>query len=132
VIPSGPILFDTSILIDCFAGDRRSLPLVEGILEAGNPLILTTLVLYEWLRGPRLPEELRNQEFFLPSSSAVPFESEDARLSAELYRLVKRARGRDADIAIATCTIRREASLWTLNMKDFADIPRLRLFQPTP
>jgi predicted nucleic acid-binding protein len=100
----------------------------ERIIDAGNPLILTTIVLYEWLRGPRLSEELRGQEFFFPSASAVPYETEDARVSAELYRLVKRPRGRESDLAIAGCAIRREALLWTLNLKDFADIPRLRLF----
>jgi predicted nucleic acid-binding protein len=121
-------LFDTSVLIDCFCGYRRSLATFERIVEAGNPVILTTIVLYEWLRGPRTAEELRDQEFFFPINSAIPFDIEDARLSAELYRLVKRARGREADLAIAACAIRREALLWTLNLKDFAEIPRLRHF----
>jgi predicted nucleic acid-binding protein len=57
----------------------------------------------------------------------LPYESEDARISAEIYRSVRRARSREIDIAIAACAIRREAELWTLNRADFADIPGLRL-----
>jgi predicted nucleic acid-binding protein len=84
-------------------------------------------VLYEWLRGPRLPPELALQEVMFPSEAALPFESVDARISAELYRSVSRARSREIDIAIAACAIRRDAELWTVNRAGFADIPRLRL-----
>jgi len=91
---------------------------------------LCTVVLYEWLRGPRLPGELATQEALFPAEAALPFETADARISAELYRSVARARSREADIAIAACAIRRDAELWTVNRADFADIPRLRLMRP--
>ncbi len=87
------------------------------------------MVLYEWLRGPRLPVELALQESMLPSEAALPFEVTDARISAELYRSVPRARSREVDLAIAACAIRHEAELWTLNRADFAGIPGLRLFK---
>jgi predicted nucleic acid-binding protein len=100
------------------------------MLEQGERLSVSTLVLYEWLRGPRLPQELAVQEIMFPSEAALPFEAVDARISAELYRTVSRARSREIDIAIAACAIRREAELWTVNRADFADIPRLRLARP--
>jgi predicted nucleic acid-binding protein len=100
------------------------------LLEQGERLGLSTMVLYEWLRRPRLPVELAMQESLLPSEAALPFEAADARISAELYRAVPRARSREIDIAIAACAIRRDAELWTLNRADFADIPRLRLVRP--
>lgn len=99
-------------------------------LERGDRLTICVLILYEWLRGPRLPQELSLQETLFPSDAALPFETADAQLSADLYRSLKRARGREFDIAIAACAIRREAELWTLNRADFADIPRLRLVPP--
>ncbi len=34
------------------------------------------------------------------------------------------------DLAIAACTIVREAGLWTLNTADFEDIPGLELMRP--
>jgi len=103
------------------------LPALSRMLEQRERLFLCTVVLYEWLRGPRVAEELEAQEVLFPSEAAFPFDAEDAALSASLYRSLKKPRDREADIAIAACAIRREAELWTLNRADFADIPRLRL-----
>ena len=124
------ILLDTSALIDGLTRDRPLLAALTRMLEQGERLSVSTLVLYEWLRGPRLPQELAVQEIMFPSEAALPFEAVDARISAELYRTVSRARSREIDIAIAACAIRREAELWTVNRADFADIPRLRLARP--
>lgn len=90
---------------------------------------MPALTLYEWLRGPRTREELAIQEILFPAESAIPFEAEDAKLAARLYRAVRRARDRDADLAIAACAIRHDAELWTLNVADFKDIPGLRLLR---
>jgi predicted nucleic acid-binding protein len=89
-------------------------------------MALPCLVLYEWLRGPRARQEIADQEALFPASAALPFGPEEAALSAELYRTVRRARAREIDLAIAACAIRHEAELWTLNPRDFADIPGLR------
>ena len=48
-------------------------------------------------------------------------------MAARLYARVRRARGREIDLAIAACAIVHEASLWTLNRSDFADISGLTL-----
>ena len=124
------ILLDTSALIDGLTRDRPLLAALTRMLEQGERLSVSTLVLYEWLRGPRLPQELAVQEIMFPSEAALPFEAVDAHISAELYRTVSGARSREIDIAIAACAIRREAELWTVNRADFADIPRLRLARP--
>jgi predicted nucleic acid-binding protein len=86
-------------------------------------------VIYEWLRGPRAPGEIADQEDLFPIRAALPFGPEDAALSADLYRSLRRARSRELDIALAACAIRREAELWTLNPTGFADIPGLMLLQ---
>lgn len=117
------------MVIDSMTGDRRSLPELTRLSEQGEELALSTMVLYEWLRGPRLPVELAMQEFLLPSEAALPFEVADARISAELYRSAPRARSREIDLAIAACAIRHKAELWTLNRADFAGIPGLRLLK---
>ena len=122
------ILLDTSVLVDCLTGPRRSLPTLSRAVDQGERLLLCTIVLYEWLRGPRVPLELAAQEALFPSASAVPFDPADAQLSAKLYRSLKRPRSREADIAIAATAIRREAQLWTLNPRDFSAIPGLRLW----
>jgi predicted nucleic acid-binding protein len=121
------ILLDTSVLVDGFTGPRRSAPAIRKAIDRGERILIPSLVLYEWLRGPRLPEEIAAQEALFPSESAIPFESREAALSAKLYRSLRRPRGREIDIAIAACALSREAELWTLNLSDFKDIPNLRL-----
>ena len=44
---------DTSVLIDALTGPRRSLDELERLLHDGQRLALSTIVLYEWWRGPR-------------------------------------------------------------------------------
>jgi len=48
-------------------------------------------------------------------------------IAAELYRTLRRARGREIDVAIVACSISHGAELWTLNPDDFKDIPGLKL-----
>src|SRR5262249_8763251 len=121
------IHLDTTALIDALTGDRRSLPRLRQAIERGERVLVSTLVLYEWLRGPRRPEELADQELLFPSASAVGLGPSEAAAAARLYKHVKRARGREIDLAIAACAIAQKSALWTLNREDFADIPGLTL-----
>lgn len=84
------------------SGSRSYFPDLQRQVMAGEQLLLPTVVLFEWLRGPRLRHEL-------------------VSLSSP--------RNRQIDIAIAACAIVRQASLWTLNTRDFADIPGLELYR---
>jgi predicted nucleic acid-binding protein len=121
------IVLDTSVLIDSLSGPKRSAPALRRAIESGERILIPSLVLYEWLRGPRLPEELAAQGALLPSESAIPFGPREAALSAKLYRALRRPRGRQIDLAIAACAVSRQAALWTLNRADFEDVPGLRL-----
>jgi predicted nucleic acid-binding protein len=124
------ILLDTSVLIDALSGPRRSAAALRRAIERGERMLVPALVLYEWLRGPRLPEELAAQEALFPRESAVPFGSREAALAAKLYAAVRKPRGREIDLAIAACALAREAALWTLNEADFRGVPGLMLFAP--
>ena len=121
------IVLDTSVLIDSLTGPRRLASALRKHIERGERILLPSLVLYEWLRGPRLPQELAAQEALFPSETAIPFGLAEAVLSAKLYNSVRRPRGREIDLAIAACAITRQAELWTLNAADFADVPGLKL-----
>ena len=121
------IVVDTSALIDALTGPRRSLPRILEFIESGERLILPTVVLYEWLRGPRLPEELHVCEELFPQDQAVVFGATEAYVAANLYRKVRRPRGREIDLTIAATAILRDAALWTLNRDDFRDIESLPL-----
>lgn len=124
------IHLDTSVLIDVLTGPRRSAAGLRTVIERGERASIATLVLYEWLRGPRRPEELEIQEALFPRATAVPFGVEEAAVAADLYRRMKRPRGRGADVAVAACALTHGARLWTLNPEDFADVPGLELHRP--
>jgi len=117
------IVLDTSVLIDSLTGPKRSAPRLRATLEQGERLLLPSWSSTSGCAGRGSPKELPAQEALLPSESAIPVSSEQAALSARLYRTVRRPRGREIDIAIAACAITRDAPLWSLNPAGFADIP---------
>ena len=127
-----PVLIhlDTSLLVDALTGPRRSARDLRRVLADGERLSISTLVLYEWLRGPRVESELADQEALFPSADAVPFGPREAAIAADLYRVISRARRREFDLAVAACALTSEAALWTLNIPDFRNIPGLTLFDP--
>lgn len=118
---------DTSALVDALTGPRRSLPRLRQIIERGERTMVSAIVLYEWLRGPRQPDELEDQELLFPRDAAIPFGPREAVEAARLYRMITSARRREIDVAIAACAMAQDASLWTLNPEDFDDIPGLKL-----
>lgn len=126
------IHLDTSVLVDALTGPRRSAPALRSAIESGERITFSTIVLYEWLRGPRRTAEREDQETLFPRETAVPFGWQEAALAADLYPKVKKPRGREMDLAIAACALAHGAALWTLNPADFTDIPGLSLFQPEP
>jgi predicted nucleic acid-binding protein len=120
---------DTSVLIEAVsvAPDSPIPGRLRSFIEGGERLVVPSLVFYEFLRGPRRAEDLKFQQALFPLDHALAFGSAEAELSAKLYRSLRRARGREIDLAIASCAIVRDAALWTVNTRDFADIPGLRL-----
>ncbi len=124
------ILLDTAVLIDSLTGPRRSARALRRAIAGGARVVLGTIVLYEWLRGSRLPEELAAQEALFPRESAIPFGPAEAARAADIYHALRTPRGREVDIAIAACAICWDAQLWTLNTGDFNDITGLDLYHP--
>jgi len=121
------IHLDSSVLVDALTGPKRSEPRLRQLIQEGERMHLSSLVVFEWRRGPRTPEEIADQEALFPALQSIPFGSAEALVAADLYRKVKRARGREIDIAIAACAIVQDAQLWTLNPADFRDVPNLKL-----
>jgi predicted nucleic acid-binding protein len=120
-------VLDTSILVEALGGSGSLRPALRATIAQGERIALPTLVLYEWLRGPRQPEELTAQEQLFPASDALAFGPDEARIAARLYQELPRSRGREVDLAIAACALAWNATLWTLNPRDFADVPALEV-----
>jgi predicted nucleic acid-binding protein len=124
------IHLDTSVLVDALTGGRRSARELRRVVGRGERVAISTLALYEWLRGPRVESELADQEELFPAGQAVPFGPPEAARAVQLYRSVSRPRGREFDLCLAGCALVHGATLWTLNPGDFRDIPGLRLHRP--
>jgi predicted nucleic acid-binding protein len=121
------IVLDTSVLVEALGGGGSLRGPFRRTIAAGHRMVVPSLVLYEWLRGPRVPEELQAQEAVLPSRDALSFGPAEAAIASRLHREVSRARGREIDLAIAACAISWGGALWTANPGDFEDVPELRL-----
>ena len=121
------IHIDTSALVDSLTGKKQSGRRLRKFIDESERVHISAPVLFEWRRGLRSPEEIKYQEILFPSEQIVSFGAAEALLAADLYRMVRRARGRETDIAIAACAIAYNARLWTLNPADFTDIPNLLL-----
>lgn len=121
------IVLDTSVLVEALGAGGSLRGALRDVLARGERVVLPALVLYEWARGPRLPEEVTAQEALFPSADALVFGPDEARVAAALYRSVRRARGREVDLAIAATALVWQASLWTLNRQNFADVPGLEV-----
>ncbi len=122
------ILLDTSVLIDALTGPRRAEPPLRAAIERGDRMKIPSLVLFEWRRGPRSSIELALQENLFPAEEAVPFGPRESLIAAELYEQVASPRSREVDLAIAACAIALGADLWTQNLRDFIDIPGLKVY----
>jgi predicted nucleic acid-binding protein len=120
-------LLDTAVLVEGLGAGGSLRQQLRDAISAGERLAVPSLVLYEWLRGPRVTEELRAQEALFPAREALAFGAEEAQVAADLYRQLRRPRGREIDIAIAACAVVWNAPLWTLNVSDFEDIPGVQL-----
>jgi len=121
------IHLDTSALIAALSGPRSHAHVLRRFVADGERLGVSAIVLYEWWRGPRNDEELNAQEVLLPARTACQFGIAEAALAAHIYRQLKQPRRREIDVAIAACAILHNAALWTLNPRDFSDLPDLEL-----
>src|SRR5206468_11924137 len=95
------IHLDTSVLIDLFSGEKPLAPRLRELLDRGERVSFSTLVLFEWRRGPRMPEHIAAQEALFPSSEAIPLGGGVALVASAVYWKINRPRGREVDISIA-------------------------------
>jgi predicted nucleic acid-binding protein len=107
---------------------RRSLAAVRSATLRGDSITFSTIVLYEWLRGPRTDAETSTVAAFFAGDLPAVFGVREAERAAALHRRVRGARQRQADLAVAACAMQHGAALWTLNAGDFEDVPGLMLY----
>lgn len=121
------MVLDTSVLVEGLGAGGSKREALRGAIALRQRIVVPALVLYEWLRGPRVPQELRAQEALFPVSEALPFGPEEARVAARLHEYLGAPRGRDMDLAVAAHALVWNATLWTLRADAFRDIPDLKV-----
>jgi hypothetical protein len=72
-----------AVLVGALTGSRRSLPGLERTIAAGHVIGCSTLVMYEWLRGPRTEDERTHPEWLVPASHAHAFGAHEAAAAAD-------------------------------------------------
>jgi predicted nucleic acid-binding protein len=118
---------DTDFLIVALtvAGpERRKL---TQAADSESRIEMSAIAWYEFVRGPRTPEQLAVARAFLTQDGVIAFTEDLALHAAEVFRSLGSPRKRAADIAIGVTASVHDGVLFTRNKKDFAGIPNLRL-----
>ena len=123
------ILIDTNIFIEYYKNN----PVICGILEQIDPqeIVVNDIVCAELYFGARNRQELANMVADMEKLTVLAIFPNISRLAVELvkqYCLSHKLKLPDAQIA-ATALL-HNAELFTLNRKDFAYIPNLKLYAP--
>lgn len=118
---------DTDFLIFALAGAgperRRLLELARSEAE----MEMSAVAWYEFVRGPRTPEQLAVARSLFPGGGIIPLSEELAQLAGEVFRILGSPRRRAADIAIGVTSAARDALLLSRNAGDFAGISGLEV-----
>ena len=114
---------DTDFLVFSLiaAGPQRRR--LREISASGQAIEISAIAWYEFSRGPRTPDQLATARAFFTEDGIVPFSEQLASMSAEVFRQLGSPRRRAADIAIGVTAASRNATLMSLNARDFAGIP---------
>lgn len=123
------IQLDTNVLIALPHLIQNKHEFVRRI-ERGDPASACAAVWYEYLIGPLDAGEQHLALQFI-RSDVFALDKDDAVAAADLFNLSGRKRGVKTDALIAAAAIRREAELFTLNVKDFLPFVKhgLQLFR---
>lgn len=125
------VILDTNIIIDHLRRIDKQNSYLEHIVEikSKKALSLSIISIQELYEGKSIAEK-ENEHYLLSTISPLtilPYTYEVAQLAGEIARNSKQ-KIELADAAIAATAIVNNAELYTLNTKDFLDIPELPFY----
>lgn len=121
---------DTDFLIHALSHTGPERARLRALADSEAEIQMSALAWYEFARGPRTPEQLAVARSFFFEDGIVVFSEEIAARSAEVFRALGSPRKRAADIAIGVTAAVLEATLVSLNARDFRGIPDLVIETP--
>jgi tRNA(fMet)-specific endonuclease VapC len=128
------ICLDTNPIITLLnkPGSRPEAQL-RAALKAGNPVAISSLVLFElWHGAAKSVRTERNidriKDFLTAPIQVLPFDAEDAREAGDIRAALERSGTPIGpyDVLIAAQARRRGATLVTANKREFARVPGLK------
>lgn len=112
-------LIDTDILIDHFHGHQAALSLIQTLIDAGDPLFVSTITITELLGGMRPGEETQTEQL-LSLFTILPVDEAVGRQAAAYLRIFRRSHRIDlGDALIAATAFLHSAELFTRNVKHY-------------
>ena len=123
------VLCDTNILIETYRKDLGVISVLTGIAR-NNAIVISDVTRAEMLVGARNKHEMQTLLKELGRIHNLPIQAEISTLSIELLAKYHLSHGLDFhDALIAATAIYFNIELYTLNIKDFVFIERLKLYQ---
>jgi len=124
------ILLDTNICVAHLNGDPRvQVPMQRHVQELAVPTLVAAELHYGFAKSARAAQNLPRLRQFLASFTTVAFDSESAEHAGQI-KLQLESIGRKTgamDLLIGAVALRHNAILITHNIKDFQDIPSIKL-----
>ena len=121
------ILLDTNILIEIYRDNVNIISIVESIQE----IAVCDVVRAELFYGARNKRELLEISVDLEGLTVLPLLPQISEMAVNLVKTYCLSHKLEfADALIAATAILHNAELFTLNRKDFAYIPNLKLYEP--
>lgn len=123
------IVVDTSLLIDHLRSGKVSKPVFDKLEEEKVHFYIPTIVIYELFAGKssKTPSVKKEIQDFLRGFKRVELSEKIATIAGELFRDSKTKIG-ISDYIIAASALEMDATVVTLNLKHFGQIPGLSLY----
>ena len=111
------IHFDANFLVAALAENTAAAALLDGGVEKGEEVAISTVAYAEFLCGPLSADAETESDSLFPEP--IPLIPQDAKKAAELFNATGRRSRSLSDCLIAATAIRLGASLATYNRDDF-------------
>lgn len=118
---------DTDYLIHALMRRGHEHARLRELFESEHQVELSAMAWYEFVRGPRTPQQVAVARSFFAAAGIIPVTEEVAERAADLFRRLKSSRRRSGDLLIAAVALTRGATLLTRNLRDYADVDGLGL-----
>jgi len=118
---------DTDFLIYALSNAGPERKQLLALAESDAEIQISSIAWYEFVRGPRTPDQISIARSFFFEDGIIPFSEALASLSGEIFRQLGSPRRKSADIPIGVTAAAMDAVLLTRNSNDFAGIPDLKV-----